>query len=286
MDLFKNINRVRHNLSAEHPFEVLHGYAPEKRTGFSADCHYDLQMCIVLSGEMEVRYPDFKTRIEAGQMYWTSCWEPHASRPSRNFMTYLVATISLESIGSLMPFDEINWLAPFFTNPPERPKPKDRKQRRNIIRLGREILKLQKHRPDGWKTLQWLKIHELIILSTQFWKNRPQVGDSKNISRIMPAVQLARKSIKTPAQLEDAAAACNLSRSRFSSVFTQAMGISYAKFALRSRLSSAASLLSSTTEPIKEIAEQCGFQEISHFYHAFGKHFHCSPAEFRDSKRN
>jgi AraC-like DNA-binding protein len=235
---------------------------------------------------MEVRYTDFKTSIGAGQMYWTSCWEPHASRPSKNLMTYVVATLSLESLGSFIPFDEINWLAPFFANPPERPKPEDRKQRKDILKLGREILKLQKYKPDGWKTLQWLKIHELIILSSQNWTPPSQLGNLSEISRIMPAVQLARKCVKTPAQLEDAAAACNLSRSRFSSVFTQTMGISYAKFALRSRLSSAAALLSSSHEPIKEIAEQCGFQEISHFYHAFGKHFHCSPAEFRDSKRN
>jgi transcriptional regulator GlxA family with amidase domain len=64
------------------------------------------------------------------------------------------------------------------------------------------------------------------------------------------------------------------------------MGVSYAKFALRSRLAAAATLLTTGTDSIKEVAGQVGFQEISHFYHVFKKHFHCSPIEFRNFKLN
>lgn len=285
MDSLENIIKVNHNLTIECPFRIYHGYSAEKQDRFYCDSHYDLQICIVMTGELEARYADFRTAIKAGQLFWTSCWEPHATRFLKDFTSYLVLTVSIEFLDFLTPFNEINWFAPFFAPPRKRPKPENRFLRRKILLLCREMLRLEKSEAENRKTLQWMKIHELIISGTADWQDSGTNSMSSDIARIMPALQLAKKRLKEPSTIQDAATVCNLSKSHFSSIFTKTMGVSYARFALRCRLSVAGALLNSKSTPIKKIASECGFQDISHFYHVFSRHFKCTPTEFRINKR-
>src|ERR1035437_155284 len=52
-------------------------------------------------------------------------------------------------------------------------------------------------------------------------------------------------------------------------------------FINRLRLNYAANLLANSDEPIVEISMSTGFENLSHFYHLFKKHFEFSPKEFR-----
>jgi len=47
------------------------------------------------------------------------------------------------------------------------------------------------------------------------------------------------------------------------------------------RLNYAANLLSNSDEDITNISMDCGFENLSHFYHLFKKKFDTSPKEFR-----
>lgn len=277
------LKKVYHYLSAEKPFEVSCGFAHEERKTYSGDSHYDLQICIVLSGQMEVRYHDFSTYVSAGQFWLTSCWEPHFSRPSKKRMTYLVITVSPEFLGQPDMFHEINWLAPFFAVPRERPQAGSVAGRLAVHELGRLVRRLWKTKPDGWKNLIWLKIHELMILIASFMKKQESVS-SASFMRIIPAIRFVRDNPDRIISVEDAAKLCCMSRSSFSNLFTATLGKSFAKFALNARVSEAARRLSSTIMPIKDIASECGFSDMGHFYHVFAKHFKCTPLEYRKRK--
>jgi AraC-like DNA-binding protein len=43
----------------------------------------------------------------------------------------------------------------------------------------------------------------------------------------------------------------------------------------------AAYLLASTDTKVLDVAAACGFASLGHFYHVFGMHHGCSPAEYR-----
>ena len=51
------------------------------------------------------------------------------------------------------------------------------------------------------------------------------------------------------------------------------------------RLTAACQLLRDTDLPISQIISESGYQNNSHFYMLFKKRYHCSPAEYRQSKR-
>lgn len=277
------LKKVYHLLSAEKPYEVSCGFSPEERKTYGGDSHYDLQICIVLSGQMEVHYNNFKTHVSAGQFWLTSCWEPHFSRPSKKRMSYVVITVSPEFLGQPDMFHEINWLAPFFVVPRERPQAETVAERLGVHKVGRAVRRLWKTKPNGWKNMEWLKIHELMIFITSLMKGSG-ISSPGSFMKIIPAIRFVRDNPDKIISVEEAAKLCSMSRSSFSNLFTATLGKSFAKFALNARISEAARKLDAGTSSIKDIATECGFSDLAHFYHVFAKHFKCTPLDYRKRK--
>lgn len=283
MDIFSKPLRINHQLDLKNPFAVNCKHFPQAISVVRADVHYDMQIGIILAGGMEVAYTDFKTCLSPGQVWWSSCWEPHACRVSCDDTVHLVISFIVDALGNVDSFGRFPWLLPFSLTPSRRPQAATKEMRKNILSLGRAIQKINEERPFAWKTLLWLKIHELIIVLSrdeEELQNQKQVSVN-SISRVMPALQLVREDLSAPVLLEKAAAACAMSVSRFCEVFQDIMGITFGKFALRARISGAAQVLKTTNQPIKAIAAEWGFANNSHFYHVFRQHFHCTPAQYR-----
>jgi AraC family cel operon transcriptional repressor len=57
------------------------------------------------------------------------------------------------------------------------------------------------------------------------------------------------------------------------------------EFINTNRLDSAAAMLSGTDEKINTVALDCGFENLSHFYHLFRKKYGMSPAKYRNETR-
>ncbi len=282
-----HIKKVFHHLDMDQPFSVIGGQLNDCRNFVYGDSHYSPQLVIILSGQQEVYYPDYRDIYDAGQIWWTSCWEPHVHRITSDRLCYVAVTIALEAIGSFTPFQEIDWLQPFFLPPAKRPKTKDDDLRNEIIRLGNEILQLENNKPFAFQTLQWLKIHEVILHGSSMLQHTSRTGilsRHSDIARIAPAIQLVKSKLDQVISLEQAASSCSLSKSRFSDVFTKTMNVGFSNFAQRMRISAAAQMLQNSNLPIKKVAVRCGFRNISHFYHIFKENFKCTPAEFSNRR--
>lgn len=283
MNTFGQIVKLKHNLDLQNPFRVVYHHSATSMPEAQADMHYELQMGIVLTGAMEVAYPDFKTRLAAGQVWWSFCWEPHACRPARANTGQLIITLLVEALGNIDPFAQFSWLAPFSLPPARRPQAATRNMRAKILMLGNQIRKINAERASARQTLLWLKIHELIIIlgrdEKSFQPARPAAVNS--ISRIIPALELVKSGPAKAVAVAQAARACGLSVSRFSEVFPGIMGITFGRFALQTRLAGATKILKMTDQPIKAIAREWGFANASHFHNIFKQHLHCTPAAYR-----
>ena len=74
----------------------------------------------------------------------------------------------------------------------------------------------------------------------------------------------------------------HLSPSRFSALFQQAVGTSPHHYLIQLRLTHAVHLLETTDQKIIEIAESCGFRNLSNFNRLFKQHVGASPSEIRE----
>jgi AraC-like DNA-binding protein len=76
---------------------------------------------------------------------------------------------------------------------------------------------------------------------------------------------------------------CNRSLSSFKRDFYNLYGESPAKWLLEKRLAHALILLRNSNNPILDISFKSGFENSTHFSHAFKKHFGVSPLRFRQN---
>lgn len=87
------------------------------------------------------------------------------------------------------------------------------------------------------------------------------------------------------AGVEPMAAAAGVSRSGLARKMKSLMGVTPADFIKQTRLTRAASLLSTTDMPVKEIAYECGFADLNYFGKCFKGAHNLSPTAYRAAAR-
>ncbi len=86
--------------------------------------------------------------------------------------------------------------------------------------------------------------------------------------------------------LQDVAAAVNMSRSRFSAVFSQYTGKTFTEYLLSLRLGKAKELLRTTGEKTSHIAYEAGYNDAHYFSYIFKKNTGMTPSEYRAQYHN
>jgi AraC-like DNA-binding protein len=84
--------------------------------------------------------------------------------------------------------------------------------------------------------------------------------------------------------VDELAAEHGMSRSHFSRFFRARTGMTPAHFATEVRVHEAARLLLNTREPLKRIADACGFANANHFGKVFRRFCHLSPKAYRQAR--
>jgi AraC-like DNA-binding protein len=82
--------------------------------------------------------------------------------------------------------------------------------------------------------------------------------------------------------LDDAAAELGMSRRRFTTLFAEVTGQSWADYLSALRIEYAKTLLQGTTRSIVSIAFECGYEDLSSFYRAFKRATGASPGNWRE----
>ena len=86
--------------------------------------------------------------------------------------------------------------------------------------------------------------------------------------------------------LPDVAAAVNMSKSRFSAVFSQCTGQTFTEYLIYLRLGKAKELLRTTNERSSQIAHETGYNDAHYFSYIFKKNTGMTPSEYRTQYQN
>jgi len=282
MDDFLSATRYDHGLRWDHPVrvQVMHS-CPSPVRSSHPDMHYALHMGVVLAGGMALSYPDVSFHAEAGQVWFTACWEPHVGAPTAE-TTIMLFTVLLDALGNAAPFADVAWEAPFLCSCSTRPQATGAQLRKETLARARGIAALVGKGDPDLEICSWLRFHELLLPFTRIpGGDIPQGGTG--LSRVRPALDLVRKA-RNVVTVDEAARCCSLGRRRFCQVFQQSFGVSFGRFALRARLAGAATDLRSSDEPVKQVAAKWGFYDASHFHRTFMTYFGAKPSTFRHDR--
>jgi len=271
---------LQFKLSNENPFEVLLHEYDQKEDSF--DMHYELEMGIVLEGKIIRDFSESSLKYLPGDVWLHGSWEPHRNTIEDWPCKVIVLVINPVFLAS-SDLQFVNWMSAFSLPPHERKNANNEQTRIEIERISKSIIKI-------WKSESPLKqiqiktlVNEILLLlmdgaqiTVKKTTDRHQVTD-----KLQEAINLIFNSRNKRISIDEAAKACAMSKSSFSSLFNQYMGISFHKFALRYRLNRAAIALQKSDLPIATIAEEWGFTDISHFSHTFMEHYQVTPNSYR-----
>lgn len=137
-------------------------------------------------------------------------------------------------------------------------------------------------------------IFELLVLilrsvyskQPQSFLNKTSVKDKKKQTLVNHTIYYLENHHQEDITLNKLADMLYISPPYLSKVFRSVTGVSPIKYLIEIRLKHASELLLRTSSPIKEIAEQVGYQDPFYFSKLFKKHYHLSPSDYRKSNRN
>ena len=278
------IDRPNFLLSEQLPFRLYHVCRTRSSTPLF-DMHYELELGIVLEGEIERYSSQTRYTCMAGDVWFCGMWELHGC--AIHGTCEIIVLLMRPSVVAGLFFPEapnVAWMAPF-TNPlARRPVARD-DQRDAIIAIG--------HRMSAFSgRTDWLgSIHirlllvELLVLLLADAPTSSFAPSLEQYTRISPALDLVFRS-RSFITNDQAAECCAMSCFQFIREFQRLMGLSFATFALRHRLCGAADELARTDRTVGAVATAWGFSDSSHLIHLFLQHFGCSPTEYRRHKQH
>lgn len=108
-----------------------------------------------------------------------------------------------------------------------------------------------------------------------------QRNRTKNLDRIKQILSYIDQNYKEAISVKEIASYCGLSESHFMRFFKNTMGVSLVSYLNDFRLNIASRLLTSSDDSIINIAESCGFFNLSYFNRVFKKKYGVTPGEYR-----
>lgn len=148
-----------------------------------------------------------------------------------------------------------------------------------LLQMIRTIEQFDKNTPQIYKET----IHRAIAahLSQILEPTGPDeivlIGDK----RLSQAIDYIHDNIGVNLSLEDLAAQATMSPYHFARAFRKATGFSPLQFVIKERLQFARVLLSTTKLTVADIAQRCGYEDVSRFRKQFKRQFSITPAQTR-----
>jgi AraC-like DNA-binding protein/mannose-6-phosphate isomerase-like protein (cupin superfamily) len=104
--------------------------------------------------------------------------------------------------------------------------------------------------------------------------------------RFIPAINYMAKNLHQKICREQLAAMVHLNPSYFDRIFAESYGIAPLQMLRKMRLQQARQLLENTDKSLGEIANACGFEDISYFCRIFRHQLDQTPGQYRKDSRN
>ena len=137
-----------------------------------------------------------------------------------------------------------------------------------------------------WEMIVGHSISLILALVARYLPDRKSGEDLDPAGEVLVKIQdLARRiddEVGHDWTVEEMAALMNLSRSRFSSIFTKHLGESPRDYLINARLRYSIMLLTTSSLNVAEAADKSGFQSPYYFSRIFHKRVGCPPSQYND----
>lgn len=149
-----------------------------------------------------------------------------------------------------------------------------------IENLALRIIHESRKQPKGFRAMSRGLLLQLITELSRLY-DRPHAATGSMVHRLAGAIQYLESEFSGQIDFDELPRRFHFSKRNFYRLFTSVTGEAPLAYVRKCRLKEAARRLLETDQSVTEIAFAVGFQNSSHFSHAFQKLFHRSPSEYR-----
>lgn len=138
--------------------------------------------------------------------------------------------------------------------------------------------------PDGYEFEVRYALSQLLLLLTNHHSLAASCRSLKSIrseERLKNMLRYIQQNFHMEIKLQDIADHAAISTSECLRCFRSTIGTTPIQYVKQYRLQRAADLLRNTNLYIEEVAERCGFYDMSYFSKEFRKTYHCTPSEYK-----
>ena len=151
------------------------------------------------------------------------------------------------------------------------------KQLREEIKLSRDMnIEANKSPGDIIETGGIIR-----IILAKFLHKIDKITKSRERDWLEPILTYIEKNLDKHIDLQSLSKEVALHPTYFSDMFTKKTGVRPIKYIIKKRMDRAHTLLLSTDKSIKEVADACGFENVTYFSREFKKYFHLPPGKYR-----
>lgn len=249
----------------------------------------------IVEGRAQVLLPDKKLELTAGRLYLIPPFTTHHYVCDGRFTHYYVHFYEQKDITQQSIFDEWDMpyeidgggdeleqmkhlcqLMPHLQLPDSNPETYD-----NHARLM-DVLHEESRRP----LYERIEVQGMLqILLSHFLRYAHQ-RLSFDDNRIQHALTFIHQNLNRRMDLEVLATETCVSKDHLIRIFKKATGETPASYITRRKLERAELLLTTTSIPVKNIATELGYDDVSYFIRIFHKHSNMSPQEYRNNLAN
>ncbi len=279
--------KLAYSLSEENPFQIMEDtYSGSSSEYPFHDMHFENELGIALKGKVRRFFPEGRYDCSTGDAWTCGIWEPHGMKVLEKPCRMMIIVIWPPFLANtFFPEAPTISLLSAFTHQQKVFRFGDPSRRMNLLSLSEQMIRIAGDRRPISLVRKRILLTNLILCLLESGRNiiprNAKTSETcKLYSRISPALDLVFNS-KSQITISDAARKCSMGEDQFTRTFDSIMGISFAEFARRHRISGAANALLSSDLPIKDIADEWGFTDQSHMHRLFLKYYSCSPNEYR-----
>lgn len=271
-----------HKLNAVLPFQISVLSWGSFHAPRVPDIHQAVHLALVLEGDFRCLLGTRQFDFSAGDCYLTGLWEIHGGSSSRNGYRILLITVNPEEVERFLFTTKDKFIALLTLPAPQR------QELLNASGIARKLIAASSTlQPENDASLfarmekRWQCIGDIFLALMENLTIPPELKASGEcLIRLVPAIQLiARNTRKISAP--EAAAACNLSLSRFHHLWSGYFGIGFAAYELQHRFALAVDDLLLNHRTIKEIAAAWDFCDENHLAKLFKAAYRTTPARYR-----
>ena len=146
----------------------------------------------------------------------------------------------------------------------------------------KQMDRLCDRRPRGYQLALKGGLYELMfLLFSHLQENSMTASQEKNLQKIKFIIRYIQEHYPEPVTVSQMAELCHYSSSHFMKFFKENMKTSFVHYLNDYRLTMAHRMLGMTSDSVLEIAQKCGFDNLSYFNRMFKKKYGVTPRQIR-----